>query len=88
MKLRHAVALIIWYLFIPPTGGNEHSPLSQWQIANAFDTEAQCQAGRKKYYADGTALIRDAHAQPTIEEGQRFRNATCVAADDPRLSGY
>jgi hypothetical protein len=89
MKLRHAAALapMIWYLLIPPAGGNEHSPMNQWQMVNVFDTEAACQAGRQKYYNDGIELMKMGKTSSAIEESHRFTSATCLAADDPRLRG-
>lgn len=89
MKLRHAAALapMIWYLLIPPAGGNEHSAISQWQMVNVFGTEAACQAGRQKYYDDGVELMKMGKTSSAAEESRRFTNATCIAADDPRLRG-
>ncbi len=87
MKFCHAAALapMIWYLFIPPAGGNEKSPMSEWQMVNVFDSEAACQVGRQKYYNDGIELMKMATTSATVEESRRFTSATCAAADDPRF---
>ncbi len=85
---RHAAVLTLmiwWYLFIPPVGGNEHSPVNQWQMVNTFDSEPECQAGREKYYKDGIELMKIGKTGFAMEEGRRFTSAACFAADDPRL---
>ncbi|HTY55803.1 MAG TPA: hypothetical protein VMB26_11405 [Candidatus Binataceae bacterium] len=87
MKLIHAAALLpmVWYLLIPPTGGDEHSPLNQWQMVNVFETEAQCQSGRQKYHDDGVELAKMGVTSSAAAESRRFTNATCASADDSRL---
>ena len=87
MKLRRAAAILpmVWYLLIPPGGGNEHTALNQWQMVNVFETESECQRGRQKYHDDGAALMKLGKTTSTVEESRRFTNAMCAAADDPRL---
>ena len=87
MKLRRSAALVpmIWYLLIPPTGGNEHSAINRWQMVNVFETESACEAGRQKYHDDGVELMKIGTTSSTVEESHRFTSATCAAADDPRL---
>jgi hypothetical protein len=87
MKFRHGAAILpmIWYLLIPPSGGNEHTPLHQWQMVNEFETESECQSGRQKYHDDGAELMKLGKTTVTIEESRRFTNAMCAEADDPRL---
>jgi hypothetical protein len=89
MKLRHAAALIpmVWYLLIPPAGGDEHSALNLWQMVNVFESEEACQAGRQKYYNDGIELLKMGKTSTAAEESRRFTHAACAAADDPRLQG-
>jgi hypothetical protein len=49
MKLRHAstLALVGWYLMIPPWSRDNHAPISgapmsQWQIEDSFDSADNC----------------------------------------------
>jgi hypothetical protein len=57
MKLHHAAALALvgWYLMVPPpaykdgkplVGVNLDAPLSEWTISRAFDSAAACEAQR------------------------------------------
>jgi hypothetical protein len=62
MKLRHAAALALvgWYLMIPPALPNGQpnlgAPLSQWGQGGDFDTAAACH----KAYGDRLALAKKA----------------------------
>ena len=86
MKLYHATALALvgWYLMIPPTGrnyptGNVAAPLSQWsKRPTTFRDQAECEH----------VLDRDRRAtnRKNRQVGLRFyNNMQCVSADDPRL---
>jgi hypothetical protein len=61
MKSRHAVALALvgWYLMVPPPGPprstgastappNNTAPLNQWTIRNSYDSAQACEAAKKK----------------------------------------
>ena len=86
MKLRHtaAVALMGWYLFVPPQtrtwwiGAERYddaAPLNKWTIERSFDKAEGCEAARLATEQQaGDAAIRMSHA-------------VCVASDDPRLRG-
>ena len=46
-KRRHAAALALvgWYLMIPPIHGgdfNENAPISRWKVAGSYDIAAEC----------------------------------------------
>jgi len=62
MKPRHAAALALvgWYLMIPPlqsanrddpSGPRDlHAPISQWDQVSAYDSAAKCQRDIGKYF--------------------------------------
>ncbi|HEY6419222.1 MAG TPA: hypothetical protein VIX59_09480 [Candidatus Binataceae bacterium] len=92
MKLRHlaALALVGWYLMMPPprTVGdhfetNFSAPLSKWTKIRSFDLQSQCESVRESYQQKPTGnlinLLGATQAQATTKASQ------CVATDDPRL---
>jgi hypothetical protein len=90
MSFRHiaGLALVGWYLMLPPMGSVESrrdpstgfyvaystQPLDTWEIAGSYDTAAQC---------------REAVEQANQLTRQNCRQcsavASCIASDDPRL---
>ena len=88
MKVSHTVALALvgWYLMVPPLIGpnyaiKSNAPFSQWVIVQTFNTAGDCErekAARKAKILPGTAArgvvpyCRDCFLQ-------------CIATDDPRL---
>ena len=81
-----ALALLGWYLMIPPNIGEDNNHhfyakaalLSEWSILQSFDTAKECE--------------NEASAMKTRLDGKRgslqdYRPlfATCIATDDPRL---
>jgi hypothetical protein len=85
-KLCHAAALALvgWYLFVPPTtrtwwiGAERYddaAPLSSWTIERSFDKAEGCEAARLTTQ------------QQAGDEAIRMDHAVCVASDDPRLKG-
>jgi hypothetical protein len=91
MKTRHAVALALvgWYLMVPPTGYDAHgiveakvdTPLSKWQSWGSFDSGSACDAE--------LAQIRQKSKENPVEtrhHGQQVRSAVCIASDDRRLA--
>ena len=77
MKLRHAAALALvgWYLLIPPVfspmGSNPRSsndlsaPLNRWDIwGNAFDSEVSCRKEKERLRAEAPRRLRFAHEHP------------------------
>jgi hypothetical protein len=92
MKSRHAIALVGWYLMVPPTFPSKFhpvnlwAPLSEWRlgdVAYVFDSAAEC----KKQEA---VAEKEAHAIAD-PKGQALACPRCwmmcVASDDPRLKG-
>jgi hypothetical protein len=86
MKTRHlaaALALMGWYLLVPPTTriwwvGPERTDnaaqLSQWTIQQSFDKAGVCESARM------------AAQQQVGDAAIRMGDALCVATDDPRLN--
>ena len=90
MSFRHAtmLALVGWYLMLPPMGSVESrrnpstgfyvaystQPLNTWEIAGSYGTAAQC--GRALEHADQLARQNCPDCSAV---------AACIAADDPRL---
>jgi hypothetical protein len=86
-KLRHtaALALVGWYLFVPPQTrtwwiGSERyddaAPLSRWTIEGSYDKAKVCEAARL------------ATGQQAGDAAIRMGHAVCVASDDARLKPY
>jgi hypothetical protein len=103
MRSRHAAALALvgWYLMVPPDSTVPHSvdsaaPISRWSIVTDFESAASCtQALRELQNKNGDPakldrtgrLRRFQKRQPADPELARARvdHATCVAASDPQL---
>lgn len=65
-----------WYLMFPPVGSGRievDAPLSRWQVAEPFDTAAECEKRR------GYEMEHNKHDLPIVW-------AQCIATDDPRLA--
>jgi hypothetical protein len=88
MKPRHtaALALVGWYLMMPPTGrdyrmGNVEAPLRQWvKRPTIYRDEKECEH------------VLDRHRRLTNSKNKQiavkfYKQAQCIASDDPRLKG-
>lgn len=86
MKPRHAaaIALVGWYLMMPPTGrdypmGNLDAPLSQWlKRPTTYRDKDECEH------------VLDRHRRLTNARNKQiavnfYKLARCISADDPRL---
>ena len=91
MNLRHAAALALvgWYLMIPPRDVNHKVrfdwPLNLWTVYKAYDSADQCNKFKeflqegidrpetKKKFSFADSLSHDIH------------DSQCIASDDPRL---
>jgi|SRR5208337_782905 len=99
MNLRHAAALALvgWYLMVPPvvqpSGGEEmadpSAPLSKWVNRGTFDSARKCDEALQRFQFDIQSNYQSAVGEAlTDSEFQRIRQASsakCVAKDDPRL---
>jgi hypothetical protein len=90
---RHAAALALvgWYLMIPPKLGVnskdqiyvESAPFSRWQMSESFDTAKECQEAARAL-ARPEQSAAEAGQRPSLESF-RLVYAKCIATDDPRL---
>jgi hypothetical protein len=90
MKARHAaLALVGWYLMVPPHPFNEEPPPpSEWSVYRVYSAAGICEYARLEI-AGG--LLED----PPPDFLERFGNgfmhtfdqARCVSSDDLRLKG-
>jgi hypothetical protein len=90
MRFRHAAALALvgWYLMLPPwvkyNTFDASEPLSKWDHSASYDSAAECERVR-------SAMTDYYSHHPKADDADWFLrlNATaqCVATDDPRLKG-
>jgi hypothetical protein len=91
MKPRHATALALvgWYLMIPPEVGygppiiRYKAPLTEWDRASTFDSEEACRERLRE-----SSTIRgpfENYAQARVVD--RLQHGRCVPSDDPRVKG-
>jgi hypothetical protein len=79
------LALVGWYLLIPPTGrdypmGNVDAPLSQWsKRPTLYRDKKECQHVLDKQ-------VRLTNAKNKQVAVKFYKQAQCVSADDPRLT--
>jgi|HubBroStandDraft_1064217.scaffolds.fasta_scaffold46531_2 hypothetical protein len=102
MNTRHAasIALVAWYLMIPPIGADnnvdEHAPLLQWRKGVTFQSERECDDSLKDAiqnpmtpdeYQAAAKATRKAKMMPLSksEMTKRTLESLCVADDDPRI---
>jgi hypothetical protein len=92
MKPRHAAALALvgWYLMLPPTHlsnghlvGDTKTPFSDWTTLGSFDTAHECAKYQMKliHSAKGQVYVRPFTYELPIDPVY----SQCVASDDPRL---
>jgi hypothetical protein len=83
MTPRHAAALALvgWYLMMPPPGRNalfdSSVPLAKWKILGSFDKAEDCETA----YTHLTEKHRKSEAVKSWVQAE-----VCVATDDPRLA--
>jgi hypothetical protein len=85
LKLSHAAALALvgWYLMVPPWARvaprpDEQAPVSKWSNTATFDSAAKCNEALAAHRQ------QEAHKNP----GQRiWISGKCVSTDDPWLKG-
>jgi hypothetical protein len=100
MELSHAAALALvgWYLMVPPMLGDyspKPAPLNHWGLFQSFDTAREC----RDFQDDVLKSTKD-FLPPDEPNGQLSDKALtknlmrytglfgkCIASDDPRLRG-
>ncbi len=94
MKHRHsaALALVGWYLMMPPLGGpkngndyvDDGAPYYKWRVLLEFDDLTACQERRDLEIQDG----EDGLKKPPIDLWAMVETELeCIATDDTRLKG-
>jgi hypothetical protein len=72
------LAIMKWYLMVPPSTNIIGLPVANWQRRAVFDTKAQCQSARLK-------LIEH---PPVGGSYHAWDPPQCVSSGDPRLSSH
>jgi hypothetical protein len=102
VKVSHAAALALvgWYLMVPPTGcngrPNNRAPLSSWTILMSFDHSdgdggcSPVRLGFKGFKVNGQQMDEKTLASLLKDFGyigpvKAAESAQCIASDDPRL---
>lgn len=94
-KLRHAAALALvgWYLMMPPvyhdTGSiGSKAPTAEWTVLTKFETEKACKKGR----SDHDELIEEMSGSGYAREGKQLTEllseAQCIDENDRRFKGW
>jgi hypothetical protein len=95
--LRHAAALALvgWYLMVPPRvdpNGRPllEPPLARWIQGHSFDTAADCETFKRATITNSeNGLYDSALGALGPAESARFhdgiKHSLCVSSDDPRL---
>ena len=103
MKPRYAAALALvgWYLMLPPPGTNpfttgrwfeKDAPLSTWYLEKSFDTAEDCDRARQKKYDEASSKIKvlaESHSIQASADAQILAGDKfnrCIETDDPRLN--
>jgi hypothetical protein len=89
MTLRHAatLALVGWYLLVPPHPfAATVPPPSEWSVYEVYVSAEKCEERR---LAISEGMLEDAPADFVERFGNTFmyifKQARCIATDDPRL---
>jgi hypothetical protein len=96
MKLRHAAALALvgWYLMLPPRRSGSlnsfdaNAPLSQWSVYRSYDSDGDCELSLVN---TAGGMLEDPPADFVYRFDNNFmavfKQAICIASDDPLLKG-
>ena len=91
MKPRHAAALALvgWYLMVPPDPASELAtlePLHWWFQIGSFDSANGCQEARRMMIGRFmTDLQKDYRDTTAVHGMDAFYYSECIATDDPRI---
>jgi hypothetical protein len=93
-----AVTCMGWYLMLPPAAQRNgipwpdgRAPISQWKIAQSFDSATACEKELDKHRKKFETNYRKANAAtPAAQFWAQFYvaaagDANCIETDDPRL---
>ncbi len=92
MKFHHAAALALvgWYLMIPPWSGpgrfDDKAPMRDWRQVGTYDSASECERDRNET-ADALLKNKDKGPDPETNNynGTLYSSGRCVSTDDPRL---
>jgi hypothetical protein len=92
MKPRHAAALALvgWYLMVPPTTTVDAPPFKYWRQEASFDSAHECKVGRDAYINHYERMSEKDWNEWDAWFFNKYTNAEhslCAASDDPRLKG-
>lgn len=92
--------LVGWFLITAPVTNHgaiiyQDAPLTQWNKMSHFDSESDCDSGRKDLIQDSQDEVELAPDSVADEDTKQHANnalnealaSQCVADDDPRLQG-
>ena len=81
LRLTLTLALVGWYLMVPPLKGgidDPRAPLSKWTIFTPEETRKTCVEERNGW-------LEASIQQHDVGRVRAFRLSECIATDDPRL---
>jgi hypothetical protein len=97
VKPRHAAALALAYLMLPPQLSRNpltfdvQTKISKWYFAGIYDSVTECEAGRKNYneaWLSGISRHETRNRDRKLREVEQYQaQEKCVAKGDPRLEG-
>jgi hypothetical protein len=85
MKPRHAAALALigWYLMLPPVDRNnrvlDNLPIGKWDAVDSYDVASDCRDANLDFFR----RVKD--LPYTNWQRARVLSMQCIATDDPRL---
>ena len=97
MTHRHAAALALvgWYLMVPPIGNDWETgrgvfvhwsaPISGWMTVSVYDSATECSKAQAGLYEDFMKTHHFASETEKAIVSQAYANGKCIATDDPRL---
>jgi hypothetical protein len=84
-RLAAALALVGWYLMVPPMNGIDPSvPLPKWVVLRAFDTADACNDAQDQLRYHTSRLNLQIPVASAASKAAEF--SQCIASDDPRLA--
>lgn len=99
-----AVALVGWYLMVPPLGVDTKvesmrggvdfgAPLWTWFLSESFDTAKECEHARKEKYVEASREERkiplsELRTSPRLPILIEDMFNACIASNDPRLKPF
>jgi hypothetical protein len=93
VKPRYAatLALVGWYLLVPPSRPNyevdQSAPLSRWAQDASFDTASECEHNRQEMIESlASHKVKNMSVEMQNGNARIYALSRCIATDDPRLN--